>query len=81
MFYQILLTAGLLIGVLAAGFIVARDPAFWLGLVMLIIKRLTPYILAAIRPKDLTPEQLERIRQGLDPYDHRPPGHGGSSEH
>jgi hypothetical protein len=62
-----LLYLAAIIGVGAAAFIVARSPTFWLGMGAAILKAAWPYLLKAVKPKDYTKEQLDKIARGEEP--------------
>ena len=58
-----------------AGFSVYRafqNPVFYGKLLQLIWTNLSPAIARALHPKPFTPEQLERLRAGKDPFRKRP---------
>ena len=62
-----LLYLAAIIGVAAAVYIVARSPVFWWGMALAILKSAWPYLLIAVKPKDYTKEQLDRIARGQEP--------------
>lgn len=64
---DVLLYLAAIVGVAAAAFIVARSPAFWWGMALTIFKSAWPYLLMAVKPKDYTKEQLDRIARGQEP--------------
>ena len=64
---DVLLYLAAIIGVAAAVYIVARSPAFWWGMALAILKSAWPYLLIAVKPKDYTKEQLDRIARGQEP--------------
>lgn len=49
------LLAAFIIGLAAGGYLMARSPAFWVGLVMVILQRAWPYL-----SKPLSPENRAR---------------------
>jgi hypothetical protein len=63
-----LLVAAILIGLGAGAFVVARSPTFWLGLSVTAARAALPLVLKALKPKDWTQEQLDRIAMGEDPW-------------
>jgi hypothetical protein len=62
-----LLLMAALLGVAAASFLVARSPRFWIGLGKVVAAALMPKLLRAVRPKNFTKKQLEKIARGEDP--------------
>lgn len=66
----------MILGVLAAAFLVARSPAFWIGLVKVVVLALMPKFLKALKPRNLTAAEKEKIARGEDPFDVRPFGRG-----
>lgn len=56
-----------LIGLAAGGFLVARSPAFWLGMFLLIWSRVSPFLLKRLPPEDEAKIQ-EAYRRGEDTY-------------
>ena len=76
-----LLIAAVIVGVAAAGFLVARSPTFWLGLVTLIWSRLWPIIWAVVS-KRKSPEQEALDRESYRRGEDKTPGaHGHGGEH
>ena len=65
---NIALFLAVLIGVGAAFFVYARSPVFWGRALVMGIKAGLPFILGAVKPKDWSQEQLDRIAMGLDPH-------------
>lgn len=67
------LLAAFIIGLAAGGYLVARSPAFWVGLFMVILQRAWPFL-----SKPLSPEDRERWNQSIrraeewDPFRKRP---------
>lgn len=72
-----LLYAAALIGVAAAAFLVARSPAFWVGLAKVAIMALLPFILKR-KPPDEEALWGEAVLRGEDPGIRR--GTGPSSK-
>lgn len=78
---DMLLYAAVLAGVAAAGYLVARSPAFWFGLVTLIWSRLWP-IIWTIVSKRKSPEAEAADRASYRRGEDRTPGaHGHGGEH
>lgn len=64
----------------AAGvFFAFRSPGFVAGLIGIAMQAMLPSIKKAVKPKDFTPEQLEKNRRAENPFDTRPPGAGGGN--
>jgi hypothetical protein len=59
---EVALVAAVIVGVGAAGFLVAQRPAFWLDMGRELAKRLWPFVLAYVT-KRMDPETEERWRQ------------------
>ena len=68
---DLILLIAMMMGVGAAAFLAARSPAFWFGIFKLGVAAMMPKILQAIRPKNFTKEQLEKIDRGEDPFSER----------
>ena len=62
-------------GLFAGAWRAAQDPAFMAGLVKLGFDLVAPEIIEAMRPKNLTTEERDRLNQGLDPFRKRPREH------
>lgn len=79
-----LLLAGFVLGMFAGGVMVARSPKFWVGVGIVILKKLWPYIVkaflatAAYIGKPMSPEDTEKWHQSIrraqewDPFNKRP---------
>ena len=71
-----LLLIAAFIGVGAACYLVARSPAFWVGMALIIFKAVKPYLIVYLRP--LSPEDQKKLdetrRRGQewDPFRKRP---------
>lgn len=66
---EILLILGVFLGITAGGFLVARSPTFWVGLVTVMFKAALPFIL-----KRMPPEEEEAWRKCIlkgGTWDHR----------
>lgn len=46
----------------------ANPAAIVADLVAIVVKAMLPNVLKAVAPKDLTPEQKDRLAEGKDPY-------------
>ena len=62
-------------GLVAGGILVSRSPAFWLGMLELIIRRLWPYLMKlwALLKLPLDPqsqEKLDQSRRRAEEWDH-----------
>ena len=64
----------LLLALVAGLLIMARQPTFWLGLVKVIIANLIPSLWKALKPRDFTPEQKDKIARNEDPLRKREKG-------
>ena len=62
----------------AGTFLAFRSPGFHAGLAMIVVRALVPRLARALAPRDLTEEELERIRQGQD-IGTKAHGHAGES--
>jgi hypothetical protein len=60
-------------------FLAFQSPRFVAGLAAIIVEAILPSILKAIKPRNLTKAEIEKIVQGGSPFDNRPSGHGGSN--
>lgn len=71
--------AWLLVALAVGGgvFLAVRNPAWLYGLAKAILADLLPTIVRAMRPRDLSPEERQRYREGLPWWRDRPPGEGG----
>ena len=67
-----LLLIAAMAGLAAGGVLVARSPAFWLGLATLVVKRLLPVILRRMPPEE---EAAWRKRVSRGEPDQPPRGH------
>lgn len=61
------LLAAFIIGLAAGGYMVARSPTFWVGLVMVILQRAWPYLrqLIAYLKLPMSPEDQKRWEQSI----------------
>lgn len=59
------LLAAFIIGLAAGGYLMARSPAFWVGLVLVILQRAWPFLqrLFAYLRLPLSPEDQEKLDQ------------------
>lgn len=57
-----------LLGLGVGLFFAAQSPKFIAGLAEIALKLALPSILKGVAPKDLTPEQKDRLAEGKDPY-------------
>lgn len=59
------LLAAFIIGLAAGGYLIARSPAFWVGLLMVILQRSWPYLrqLFAYLRLPLSPEDQKKLDQ------------------
>lgn len=71
-----LLYAAVLVGVAAAGYLVARSPAFWIGLVMSLWPAIKRVIVEVVL--ESSPETQARARE--DSRQHNEPGRGRGPE-
>jgi hypothetical protein len=72
---DLLLLLAFVVGLAAGGVLVSRSPAFWLGMLELLIRRLWPYLMKLwVRLKlPLDPkaqEKLEHSRRRAEEWDH-----------
>ena len=60
--------AAILLGLGGGLFFATRSPSFVAGLAEIALKLALPKVLKAVAPKNLTPEQKDRLSEGKDPY-------------
>lgn len=67
------LLAAFIIGLAAGGYLMARSPAFWVGLVMVILQRAWPYLSKPLSPEDQKKlDQSRRRAEEWDPFRKKP---------
>lgn len=57
-----LLIAAAVLGICAGGVLVARSPAFWIGMAKVILTNAWPYLVRWLKPA--SPEELKRLDEG-----------------
>lgn len=61
------LLATFVVGLLAGGYLVARSPAFWVGLALVIFTHLKPYLTKPLSPDNQ--KKLDQIRRRAEEWD------------